>query len=87
MTISIIKRSTKFFTPKEGETKKDPEVKEKVLSEFRTDNRNSTAILQLFANPGAEDMVVNKDGDIEIEKYMFDETFSGDEFIIIKFAK
>ena len=86
MTISIIKRSTKFFKEKDGVIK-EPETKEKVLSEFRTDNRNSTAILQLFANPGAEDMVVNKDGDIEIEKYMFDETFSGDEFIIIKFAK
>ena len=86
MTISIIKRSTKFFTPKEGETKKDPEVKEKVLSEFRTDSIVSTAMLQFFVNENTYP-IVNKDGDIEVGKFLESNNPKISEEIIIKFAK
>ena len=86
MTISIIKKTVKFFTPKEGEPKKEPEVKEKVLSEFRTTPENATAILAMLTGE-FNYQIFNKDDDMEFSHLLPMDKSAIEEEIIIKFAK
>jgi hypothetical protein len=83
MTISIIKRTTKYFSK---EDKKEPEIKEKVLSEFKTTPENSTAILEMLQGDCAYP-IFNKDNDIEYSQYLPNINSMVEEEIIIKFSK
>lgn len=86
MTISIIKRTTKYFSKKEGEPEKEPEIKEKTLSEFRTTSDVATAMLQLVATENTYP-IVTKDGDIEISKWIENCVPKIEEELIVRFAK
>jgi len=86
MTITTIKRTTKYFEKKEGEEKKEPEVKEKVLSDFKVDSKIATAMLEMLTSENNYP-IINKDGDIEFSKWMGNETRFFEEELIIKFVK
>jgi len=85
MTITTTLKTTKYFEKKEGEEKKEPEVKEKVLTEFKTTSEVATAMLELL-NSKDSYPIFNKDGDMEFSQYMDNEGKIEKE-LIIKFSK
>jgi hypothetical protein len=86
MTITTIKKTTKYFTIKDGEPEKEPEVKEKTLSEFKTTNEISSTFLEMLLDDDINYKSFNKNGDLEIERYI---SSNGkiEEQLIIKFTK
>jgi vacuolar-type H+-ATPase subunit I/STV1 len=80
MTITTLKRSTKFIQEVEGK-KVEPEVKEKVLSEYRTTNDIATAMYGMLSSE-YNDISFNKDGDIEFERYISSDLKVAESIII-----
>ena len=85
MTISIIRKTTKQFAQKEGEPHKESESKEKILCEFKTDDKTSSALLEMVNQEMACPNFNN--GDLEFEKWIDITPGKVDEILIIKFTK
>ena len=83
MTITILKRTIKYFPVVD---KKEPEIKEKVISEFRTTPENATAILEMLRGEYSCP-IFNKDNDIEFSQSINIGIGKPEEEIIIKFVK
>jgi hypothetical protein len=85
LTITTIRKSTKYF-PDVDNKKVEPEVEEKVLSEFKTTNDVATTILNMLKGNDFTLEEFNKKGDIEFSQYI-DHNGKVEEIIIIKFSK
>lgn len=90
MTISIVKKTLKYSSPRRADNGKliEPEVKEKVLSEFKTTPEVATAILELLSHKDNYSSF-NKDNNIEFSSYMSSDSRADntEEEVIIKFSK
>lgn len=86
MTIKIFKRTKTFSRSEKGE--KETSMKEDIISEFKVDDLNSTALLNLCSKDyrGCE----FKNGGLEISNYInciYSEDICTDEELVIRFIK